>query len=745
MRGLFISLTWNAVIAQQNPPSWPDSVQVFGPETSIGDIEAKVEAAFATNGGHVPEDHGQFSEHRYAFLFKPGSYAVDVPVGYYTQVAGLGKLPSDVKFTGSKGVYSDEGSYTVKVGALNSFWRSAENFETHADYAWIGSRGTGMLWAGSQAAPLRKVNVKNDLFLYRYRDGGAGDFASGGFMANSIVEGTVASGSQQQWMTRNSEVGSWPDGVWNMVFVGTKGTPASHCGMKAELCSHSYLSVDSTPKIAEKPFVSIDTSGKYSLNIPQVASDRVGTDFDSGLEVGFEHVYVADAGIDTALSINTALSKGMHVVLSPGIYSLEASIELKTAGQVLLGLGFPTLVAANGQPAVLVGDVAGVRVAGLLLQAGKLETTSLLQWGDASSGYAGDAKDPGFLHDVFMRVGGPAAATDTQVDVMLQLNSGNVIGDNMWLWRADHVEGGGLVKNGDNPCQHAAVVEGDDVIMYGLAAEHTLQDIVQWNGDRGSIYFFQSELPYDVTQDFADKGNVGYKVGDKVTEHAAYGVGVYHYFRDYPVTLPTGITAPKALEDSFVAPFGVFLNGQGVMQHVINDKGDVTQKGGNDNAVVEWVCPTPLLTLSFNSSNQPHCQVGDDVICPSSGVGCRGNSCCPDGSACPSAGNDFGCCPKPKEEDCTTAPTPPPSPPSPPTPSPPTPPTPPGPSPAPSPSPATCKVGDTVLCPGGGAAQCAGDQCCPGGITCPSADTSFTGCSAPKTVDCTGSGWSIVV
>jgi hypothetical protein len=744
-------------LAQHNPPSWPDSVQVFGPETSLADIQAKVEAAFAINGGHIPEDKGQFSEHRFAFLFKPGSYAVDVPVGYYTQVAGLGKLPADVKFTGSKGVYSDEGSYTVKVGALNSFWRAAENFETHADYPWISSRGTGMLWAGSQAAPLRKVHVKNDLFLYVYRDGETkGDFSSGGFMANSIVDGIVASGSQQQWMTRNSEVGSWPDGVWNMVFVGTKGSPPSHCGMKAELCSHAISTVDSTPKIAEKPFVSIDKSGKYALNVPQVASDRVGADFDGGLEIGFENVYVADAEKDTAASINAALSQGMHAVLSPGIYNLEASLELKSAGQVLLGLGFPTLVAASGKPAVLVGDVSGVRVAGVLLQAGKLQTSSLLQWGNGSSNYAGDAKDPGFLHDVFMRVGGPAAATDTQVDVMLQINSGNVIGDNLWLWRADHVEGGGLVKNGDNPCQHGAVVDGDDVTMYGLAAEHTLQDIVQWNGDRGAVYFFQSELPYDVTQDFADKGNVGYRVGDQVTEHVAIGVGVYHYFRDYPVTLPTGIVAPKALEASFVAPFASFLNGLGVMQHVINDKGDVTKKGDNDDAVVYWVCPDAPSRFNFLSGSQPHCNVGDDVICPSSGTGCKGNTCCSDGSTCPSAQNDFGCCPKPKEEDCTTGPTPPPSPPSPPGPSPPGPsppgpsppgPSPPGPSPpGPSPpSPASCNVGDTVYCSGSSGAQCSGDQCCPGGVTCPSAESSYTGCPSPKVEDCTGSGWRVVV
>lgn len=736
--------------AQHNPPLWPATVQVFGPETRVSDIKEKVQAAFANNGGHTPEDHGQFSEHRYAFLFKPGSYEVDVPVGYYTQVVGLGEHPTDVKFVGGKGVYSDEGSYTVKVGALNSFWRAAENFQSQADYPWIAARGKGMLWAGSQAAPLRRVVVDNDLFLYVFRQGEtAGDFSSGGFMANSQVNGTVASGSQQQWITRNSEVGSWPDGVWNMVFVGTKGSPPSHCGMSTELCNHAVITVDETPKIAEKPFITIDTDGKYTLNIPQVSTARVGVDFSTGHQVDFKKVYITDALTDTAESINNALSQGMHVVMSPGIYNLESSIEIKVAGQVLLGLGFPTLIAANGQPAVTVANVGGARVAGILLQAGKLQTDSLLQWGDAS-GFDGNSEDPGFLHDVFMRVGGPAEATGTQVDTMLQLNAGHVIGDNLWLWRADHVEGGGLVSGGDNPCKHAAVIEGDDVIMYGLAAEHTLQDIVQWNGNHGQLYFFQSELPYDVTQDFADQGYAGYRVGAHVTDHVAYGVGVYHYFRDFPVTLATGIVAPPALEPSFIAPFGVFLNGFGTMTHIINDKGSETKKGGDDGAVVDWFCNSTSQApkLQWLRGSQPACKVGDDVICPSDGVGCAGNACCPNGSVCPSADNEFMCCPKPKEEDCTSGPSPPspspaPPPPSPtPTPSPSPTPTPspsPSPSPAPSPS-ATCNVGDPVPCPSGGA-QCQGNQCCVDGSTCPSASNTFTGCPHPKVEDCTGGGY----
>ena len=71
---------------------------------------AKIDAVYATNGGYDPVNNGQFVDSRYALMFKPGTYTVDVPVGYYTQVLGLGDSPDDVVFSGSKGVYCETGS-----------------------------------------------------------------------------------------------------------------------------------------------------------------------------------------------------------------------------------------------------------------------------------------------------------------------------------------------------------------------------------------------------------------------------------------------------------------------------------------------------------------------------------------------------------------------------------------------------------------------------------------------------------
>ena len=132
-----VCLCWSAVhteATEANPPKWPKSVFVFD-STSGGDIQGVVNQAFATNGGHSPPNHGQFSSARYAFLFKPGQYNIDVPIGYYTTVHGLGMKPSDVNFTSPRGVHSEEGDYSIG-GALSSFWRGAENFMNSATNKW---------------------------------------------------------------------------------------------------------------------------------------------------------------------------------------------------------------------------------------------------------------------------------------------------------------------------------------------------------------------------------------------------------------------------------------------------------------------------------------------------------------------------------------------------------------------------------------------------------------------------------
>ncbi len=48
-----------------------------------------------------------------------------------------------------------------------------------------------------------------------------------------------------------------------------------------------------------------------------------------------------------------------------------------------------------------------------------------------------------------------------------------------------------------NTSANGLVVNGNDVIAYGLFVEHHQQCQVVWNGNRGRTYFYQSEIPYD--------------------------------------------------------------------------------------------------------------------------------------------------------------------------------------------------------------------------------------------------------
>ena len=219
------------------------------------------------------------------------------------------------------------------------------------------------------------------------------------------------------------------------------------------------------------------------------------------------------------------------------------------------------------------GNVDGVRIAGLILQAGPKGATSLLQWGEASSRYAGNPDNPGFLHDVFARVGGPdgTPTNPVSVDTMIVISNGNVVGDNLWLWRADH-SGSGPITYDSNACSHGLVVDGDNVTMYGLAVEHTEKDLTVWNGNNGATYFYQSELPYGVTQQQYSNYS-GYLVGSSVSDHRAFGVGVDSFFRDYEVTVNSGVRDPEHLVSNFVSPFTIFLNGMGGISHIVNDQG----------------------------------------------------------------------------------------------------------------------------------------------------------------------------
>ncbi|QMU75766.1 ricin-type beta-trefoil lectin domain protein [Streptacidiphilus sp. PB12-B1b] len=546
-------------------PNLGPNVLTFTPSMSSATIQSEINSVYSQ------QQSNQFGTSRYALLFAPGSYNVSVPVGFYTQVAGLGLSPTQTTITG--GGVSADASWN-SGNATENFWRSAENLTLDP------SSGTTE-WAVSQASPLRRVNVEGNLVL-----DDNGGWSSGGFLGDSVVTGQVNSGSQQQWLSRNDQVGSWTGSNWNMVFVGDSGTPST------SFPNPPYTSVAQTPTSAEAPFLYVDGTGAYHVFVPADRSNSVGTDWSGGNPAGtslpISDFYIATPS-DTAATINAALSAGKDLIFTPGVYQLNGTINVNNPDTVVLGLGLATLVANGGTTALSVADVNGVKVTGLIIDAGSTNSPVLMQVGPSGSS-AGHAADPTVLSDVYFRIGG---ATVGKASETLQINSSNVIGDNMWLWRADHGNSG-TVGWTTNTAANGLVVNGANVTLYGLAVEHYQQYQVQWNGNGGSTYFYQSEMPYDPPNQAAwmngsSDGYASYKVGAGVTSHQAYGLGVYCYFDVNPaVTADHAIEAPDTSGVKLHDMVTVSLGGTGTIDHIVNGTGAAVDSGSTVADLVSY-------------------------------------------------------------------------------------------------------------------------------------------------------------
>jgi hypothetical protein len=430
---------------------------------------------------------------------------------------------------------------------------------------------------------MRRVQVNGLLTLMDFCTGPS--FASGGFIADSQFTGaTVINGSQQQWVVRNSTLDGWTNGVWNQVFSGVIGAPAQ-C-FPAQASCGPYTTLATSPVTREAPFLYVDTGGRYRVFVPAVQRNSSGTTWAngpaSGRSIDIEDVFIARPSDDDR-AINTALSRGKHLLFTPGVYAVDKTIALKRDNTIVLGLGFPTLVPQNGVVPMSVADVSGVGISGLLFDAGAVNSPTLLRVGsreldDGDGAQAEDAAaNPTLLSDVFFRIGG---ATPGKATTSLVVNSPNVVLDDIWAWRADHGNGVGWTAN---TADTGVIVNGDNVLATGLFVEHFQKYNVIWNGERGRTVMFQNELPYD-PPDQAAYGHGGvagwaaYKVADSVRGHEGWGLGSYCYFNvDPTIHNAHSFEVPDRPGVKFHDLLTVSLNGAGVIDHVINDFGDAAQ------------------------------------------------------------------------------------------------------------------------------------------------------------------------
>jgi hypothetical protein len=586
------------------PVNFGPKVIVFDPSMPQATIQSQLDSISTQQ---VPN---QFGTQRYAVLFKPGTYGSSAhplifQVGYYTDVAGLGAQPGDVVINGAIDVFN-QCSGSGPCDALDNFWRSVSNLTINvtlpksppayapATQESASCNNSAEMWAVSQAAPMRRVIINGFTTLQDYCNRG---FASGGFFADDeFNHSVVVNGGQQQFFTRNSNVDNWTNSVWNQVFLGDNGAPATSFNGNQQ-----YTTLPTAPVSQEKPFLYSDSQGTYSVFVPSLRRNSVGPSYASGPAAGrsipIERFFIATPDSSVA-AINRALERGQDLIFTPGVYSLRETIRVTHPNTVVLGLGFPTLIPQDGNVSMQTANVPGIKVGGIIFDAGPQSSPALLELGSCEGGpnakrdqglarggrslaaceRAGgthDASDPTLAQDVFFRIGGAEAGRAAN---SLIVNADNAILDDVWAWRADHGAGAGWTSN---TADTGVIVNGDNVKAYGLAVEHYQKYEVIWNGQHGEDVFFQNEMPYDPPSQSAwmasptQDGYPSFLVSPNVRSFQGYGMGSYAFFNQgVQVFSDEAFQSPTTPGVQFHDILTVFLSGtNGGIRSVINGVG----------------------------------------------------------------------------------------------------------------------------------------------------------------------------
>ena len=555
-----------------------ENVYIFTPEDEASAVQETLDHIYSK------QEAAQFEDDRYAVYFMPGEYNVSANVGFYTELAGLGVLPTDTKVrevnTYARWLSNPQGLHN----ATCNFWRSIENIEMQSDTVWAVSQATGM----------RRVQVDGNLTLHDEYG-----WASGGFLADSKVVGLVDSGTQQQWLSRNNSYSSWIGQNWNIVMLGDEpgGVPVSTWP------EASYTAVDETPIVREKPFLVYDEKDGFGVFVPEWKEGSVSFDWDEdgaseGKVISLDDFYVAKENAATAQTINAALADGKNILFTPGVYELDEALKVRKSGTVVMGIGLATLRSTGGNKCLVSENADDLILAGLLFDAGTEESEALVRLGavegnaeDATDGVAESVK-PSLLADVYFRVGGIASDGPCKTKTCIAIDLDNVVGDNLWVWRADHGDNVGWDMN---TCENGIIINGSGVKMYALMVEHFKGYQTMWNGDDGTCIMYQSEVPYDVPDrgqwinpDGKRFGYASFKVADDVSSFSATGLGIYMYNRDNTIPMYCAMEVPDVEGVHVHNAITAYLNGFPGMKCVINEAGDSLLSVGQTAKVLDY-------------------------------------------------------------------------------------------------------------------------------------------------------------
>jgi hypothetical protein len=571
-----------------NLPTFGPNVCVFNPsmpQTTIqADLNLIATAQFPSSS--------QFDSQRYAVFFEPGTYGTSTDplvfqVGYYTEIAGLGAIPQDTVINGEAQVINQCSG--GNCNSDNNMWRSLSNLTLNVVVPssttqlvpgngvtppFPGCETSNEFWSASQATPIRRAIINGNVFFQEYC--GNQNYASGGFIADSeFTNGKLFFDGNQQYLVRNSDIAGTNGALWDLVYSGVNGAPAPVFTGSG----NQVTVVPASPVTEEEPFLYTNSGGGFGVSTSILEHGSSGPSWINGADTGpsipLSSFFIANPNTPV-FAINLALAFGKDLILTPGVYYLGQPIVVSRPGTVVLGLGFATLVPQHGNAGMIVVPNDGVKISGLIFDAGPVNSPVLLSVG--VPGLIGaSAANPDLVQDVFFRVGG-AETTRVGANVSFLDNASNSIIDDVWAWRADH---GNDVGWAVNTGATGLVVTGDNVTAYGLAVEHYQKYEVVWSGQGGTDIFFQNELPYDPpsqadwmatpTQD----GYPSFFVTPNVKTFQGYGWGSYVVFIDTTATLfdAEAYEAPDVPGVQFHDLCTVWIAGSGGDISIINGTG----------------------------------------------------------------------------------------------------------------------------------------------------------------------------
>ena len=236
---------------QEKTPDFGPNVVVFNPSMPAAEMQTKIDAVYRV------QEHSEFGPGRNAFLFLPGEYKVDVPVGFYTEVVGLGATPDAVHITGN--VHAD--ASLPHNNATCTFWRAAEGFSVTP----TGGPETGRC-SGRSRRPRPSAACTCGATWCCTRTA-----------AGPAAGGCLTRWSTATWAQARSSSGSPQQRVGQLdrreLEHGLRGRAASARG---RLAARRLIPSRRNPGGSRKAVPEVDAQGSYSVRVPALVRKHLG-------------------------------------------------------------------------------------------------------------------------------------------------------------------------------------------------------------------------------------------------------------------------------------------------------------------------------------------------------------------------------------------------------------------------------------------------------------------------------------